>query len=666
MAWVVVSTAAALLTKEQAVTVLATCATYDVFLRRQRATFRDVVTLKIMTSKDYSRLREGLLCLGVCGASLVLLRLSFMGNTPPEFAPSDNPASDSDSWVTRTLTYNFLPAFNVWLMLCPYRLSFDWSMSAIPLIESLGDWRNLATALFYFCLGYAGFYVVARLNCTSSVCGEDIGVPSKPHANGNGVSHSHIHSSRSHPASSPVNSASSSSTSSTSSLRVLMLSLSMIVFPFIPASNLFFYVGFVVAERILYIPSMGFCLLVAHGACLLVEAARSEARRRCLKGALLTLLLLFSARTWLRNSDWQSEEKLYSSGVAVNPAKAWGNLANVLNDKGQVAEAEEAYRNALKYRGNMADVHYNLGILLQNQGRIKEAIESYKTAISYRPKLSVAHLNLAIQTAQSGDFKTAAAIYRHCADLDTSGLKDPRLHEQTKISCLYNLARQHADQNNLQLSEETYLEALRRRPSYYPAQSIQNMLGELYMKMNRLEEAERWYREALKSKPDHIPAHLTLAKLLQHKNMDDEALQWFEKARTLNPRDGTVDHHHAQFYVAKEKHQEAVDLYRAALTKNPNDFDITFNAANAFRNVGDNENAEKYYRLAVEIKPKESAAQMNLGAMLHLKGKLEEAEACYLAALRIRPDDTVTRDNLQKLRSIMTGKGTPPAPASSP
>lgn len=41
--------------------------------------------------------------------------------------------------------------------------------------------------------------------------------------------------------------------------------LSLIVLPFIPASNLFFPVGFVVAERVLYVPSMGFCVLVAHG-----------------------------------------------------------------------------------------------------------------------------------------------------------------------------------------------------------------------------------------------------------------------------------------------------------------------------------------------------------------------------------------------------------------
>lgn len=43
------------------------------------------------------------------------------------------------------------------------------------------------------------------------------------------------------------------------------MSLALLVLPFMPASNLFFRVGFVVAERVLYLPSAGFCLLVALG-----------------------------------------------------------------------------------------------------------------------------------------------------------------------------------------------------------------------------------------------------------------------------------------------------------------------------------------------------------------------------------------------------------------
>ena len=43
------------------------------------------------------------------------------------------------------------------------------------------------------------------------------------------------------------------------------MSLGMIIIPFIPASNLLIRVGFVVAERVLYLPSAGYCLLVGLG-----------------------------------------------------------------------------------------------------------------------------------------------------------------------------------------------------------------------------------------------------------------------------------------------------------------------------------------------------------------------------------------------------------------
>lgn len=40
--------------------------------------------------------------------------------------------------------------------------------------------------------------------------------------------------------------------------------------------------------------------------------------------------------------------------------KAYGNLANILSSTGRKDEAEQAYKKALSYRNNMADVHYNL------------------------------------------------------------------------------------------------------------------------------------------------------------------------------------------------------------------------------------------------------------------------------------------------------------------
>ena len=88
-----------------------------------------------------------------------------------------------------------------------------------------------------------------------------------------------------------------------------LVSLSILVIPFVPASNLFFYVGFVVAERLLYIPSMGFCLLVALGFGKLSDNHRSL--RKAIKIGLFIVIGLFCLRTYLRNEVWKDEESLY-------------------------------------------------------------------------------------------------------------------------------------------------------------------------------------------------------------------------------------------------------------------------------------------------------------------------------------------------------------------
>lgn len=98
-------------------------------------------------------------------------------------------------------------------------------------------------------------------------------------------------------------------------LRILLMfqGLALLVLPFLPASNLFFPVGFVVAERVLYMPSMGWCLLVAHGWRLLAKR-----RAKLAAAALIFLLLAFSAKTYVRNWDWKTEYSIFASGLKVS------------------------------------------------------------------------------------------------------------------------------------------------------------------------------------------------------------------------------------------------------------------------------------------------------------------------------------------------------------
>uniref|UniRef100_A0A1A8Q935 dolichyl-phosphate-mannose--protein mannosyltransferase n=1 Tax=Nothobranchius rachovii TaxID=451742 RepID=A0A1A8Q935_9TELE len=359
--------ACSMLWKELGVTALAVSALYDICVFH-RLKLRQVV--RLIYKRNNLHLLLNVCLLAAWGVVLLACRFYWMGNKPPNFSNSDNPAADSPSLLIRTLTFFYLPAFNFWLLLCPDTLSFDWSMDALPLIRSLiADWRNVHTLLFYLGLLLVVWFGLRTRSTSKS---KDTSVKASHYINGrngnsNGHSYhynNHEHTSDSHAdANNTLNGTKTQDecrTSLPTTENVVVFSLGLLVIPFLPATNLFFYVGFVIAERVLYIPSMGFCLLVAVGMRSLYVRLRHRSSRTVLLYCSAALVLLFGVKTVLRNQDWKNEEMLYKSGIYVNPAKAWGNLGNVLKSQGEMEEAEQAYRNALYYRSNMADMLYNL------------------------------------------------------------------------------------------------------------------------------------------------------------------------------------------------------------------------------------------------------------------------------------------------------------------
>ncbi|RMC02998.1 hypothetical protein DUI87_20191 [Hirundo rustica rustica] len=136
---------------------------------------------------------------------VLYFRLWIMGGSMPMFSEQDNPASFSPYILTRFLTYSYLLAFNAWLLLAPITLCYDWQVGSIPLVESIWDVRNLATVFLVLVMTLLSLHCIAAFKKLEH--------------------------------------------------KEVLVGLLFLVFPFIPASNLFFRVGFVVAERVLYMPS---------------------------------------------------------------------------------------------------------------------------------------------------------------------------------------------------------------------------------------------------------------------------------------------------------------------------------------------------------------------------------------------------------------------------
>ena len=157
--------------------------------------------------------------------------------------------------------------------------------------------------------------------------------------------------------------------------KKFIFALSLLVLPYLPASNLFFPVGFVVAERVLYLPSMGFCMLVS----IIYQELMTRGRKwmRFLKPMLFLILIVHSAKTVRRNRDWYSEATLWSSAVPVNPnnAKVFTNLAKGYEKVNDTDMTLAILQHALKLQPNVMLQWMNVARVFKLQGRSEEAEE---------------------------------------------------------------------------------------------------------------------------------------------------------------------------------------------------------------------------------------------------------------------------------------------------
>lgn len=126
------------------------------------------------------------------------------------------------------------------------------------------------------------------------------------------------------------------------------MGVTMLVIPFLPASNIFFNVGFVLAERTLYIPSAGYCLLVVIG----LQKLYNHVPVQYLLLTYVALISLFFVKSWIRSDQWKTETTLFRSALHVCPlnAKVHYNIAKNAADAGNSTLAQYEYEEALRYK----------------------------------------------------------------------------------------------------------------------------------------------------------------------------------------------------------------------------------------------------------------------------------------------------------------------------
>jgi len=282
---------------------------------------------------------------------------------------------------------------------------------------------------------------------------------------------------------------------------------------------------------------------------------------------------------------------LYRQVLAIHPEspEVHYNLGNLLNARGQAAQAVDAFSRAVRSKPDYAEAHNNLGMALAGLGRHEEAIAAYRRALEYRPNQPVIHNNLGIALKERGQFDEAIAVYRRALEL---------------------------------------------KPDY--AQACYN-LGNALGGSGRCDEAIAAYERALVMKPDLAEAHNNLGNMLDERGRLDEAIAALHRALGCRPDYAEARNNLGNALWHRGQREEAMASYREAIRLKP-DYALAWNnLGNAFREQGRLDEAAAIFRRLLEVKPTDADARNNLGNVLVDQGRLDEALASYRGALQIRP-----------------------------
>lgn len=310
------------------------------------------------------------------------------------------------------------------------------------------------------------------------------------------------------------------------------------------------------------------------------------------------LLLLSSIHFQCRKLD----KSAHFSTLAIkqNPllAEAYSNLGNVYKERGQLQEALENYRHAVRLKPDFIDGYINLAAALVAAGDMEQAVQAYVTALQYNSDL-------------------------YCVRSDLGNL-------------LKALGR-------LDEAKSCYLKAIETRPDFAVAWSnlgcVFNAQGEIWLAIHHFEKA-------VSLDPNFLDAYINLGNVLKEARIFDRAVAAYLRALNLSHNNAVVHGNLACVYYEQGLIDLAIDTYRRAIELQPNFPDAYCNLANALKEKGQVTEAEDCYNTALRLCPTHADSLNNLANIKREQGYIEEATRLYLKALEVFPEFAAAHSNL--------------------
>jgi tetratricopeptide (TPR) repeat protein len=312
-------------------------------------------------------------------------------------------------------------------------------------------------------------------------------------------------------------------------------------------SNIFFLIEATMAERFLYTPSLGFCIVIAILSSKLLSKKSIKQQHELtvsdfqnntmLLLPLAIVLFLFSARTIARNADWKNNLTLLAKDSKTSPNSAricyaYGSailIEQALIEKDNNAkqqyldQAIEQLKKGVSLIPNYNDAWYHLGIAYKEKEDGKDAVMAFEQARAYKPFDDADHLSSSgIAYGMAGQYDKAIA------DLELA------IHyDSTSADAYNNLGLYLSESGNLDAALKAFDHSLRLKKDFDKAYYNR---GNAWAKVGNFNNAIIDYKNALITHPDYGDALNNIGNCYAAMQKPDLAKPWFEKAVNADPQ----------------------------------------------------------------------------------------------------------------------------------
>jgi len=311
-------------------------------------------------------------------------------------------------------------------------------------------------------------------------------------------------------------------------------------------------------DRYLYLPSIGFCILVAMAFEWISNRFAEQQRKAFITATAIAAAVLFGL-TFYQNFTWQDELAMTNHALKVTPQ--WPFLHNYLgayySDQHKYIEAEQAYLDAIAIDPKYYDAYSNVGDLYREQGKLADAEQAYIKAIDYGAPYAETYYNLGV--AYINDNKLADAEQPLLRTLAIS---------PAHIKARYNLAWTYDREQKDSLAEQAYTETLQYDPTY-PEPRIN--LAVLLTRLGRYGEALEQLNIAQRYAPDHPVLRYALGDVKMKTQHYEEAISAFSDLAVRNLHQNLVHTSLGLCYESIGKKEEAKAQFQKAIEVAPQD-----------------------------------------------------------------------------------------------